>query len=74
MVAKEFNVKQEEAILKANRGRGQTNIPRLVAMYLCQNIGRYRLTVIADLFGLARYATVSTNISKLKILMEENKV
>ena len=28
---------------------------------------------IEKLFALARYATVSTNISRLKILMEEDK-
>ncbi len=61
------------SILKATRGRGQENIPRWVAMYLCQEMGGYRLAEIAKFFGLARYATVSTTISRLKVRMKEDK-
>ncbi len=42
-------------------------------MYICQEVGGYRLTEIAKYFGLARYATVSTTISRLKVLMEADK-
>jgi hypothetical protein len=40
-------------------------------MYICQETGGYKLADIAKYFGLARYATVSTTISRLKIWMEE---
>ncbi len=49
----------EDSILKATRGRGQKNIPRWVAMYICQETGGYKFAEIAKYFGLARYATVS---------------
>ncbi len=71
-VAEKFEA-TEDSILKATRGRGQKNIPRWVAMYICQEKGGYKLAEIAKYFGLARYATVSTTISRLKIWMEEDK-
>lgn len=73
-VAKYYKVEPEK-ILQAQRGRGAPNIPRWVAMYLCQEVSDYRLNMIAEAFGLSRYATVSTTIAKLKRLrMEDSKV
>jgi len=71
-VAEKFEA-TEDSILKATRGRGQRNIPRWVAMYICQERGGYKLAEIAKYFGLVRYATVSTTISLLKVWMEEDK-
>lgn len=42
-------------------------------MYLCQELGDYRLTEIAKAFGLSRYATVSTTIAKLKQAVKQDK-
>jgi hypothetical protein len=64
-VADAFKV-TPKSILKAARGPGSKNIPRWVAMYLCQEAGGITLQVIAEHFGLQRYGTVSTTIGKLK--------
>jgi putative transposase len=54
------------SIVQAARGPGSKNVPRWVAMYLCQEAGGITLQVIAAHFGLQRYGTVSTTIGKLK--------
>jgi len=64
-VAKEFKV-SEESIYKAARGPGSKNVPRWVAMYLCQELSAVTLQSIAKLFKLKRYGTVSTTVGKLK--------
>ncbi len=53
-------------------GRGGKNLARWAAMYVCQELGEHRLKAIAKAFKLRRYATVSTTISKLKKLMQED--
>ncbi|MDY6981945.1 MAG: helix-turn-helix domain-containing protein [Pseudomonadota bacterium] len=65
LVAETFDV-TPKSILQAARGPGSKNIPRWVAMYLCQEAGGITLQVIAQHFGLQRYGTVSTTIGKLK--------
>lgn len=64
-VADTFNV-SDSSILRAARGPGSKNVPRWVAMYLCQEAGGITLRKIAQQFGLQRYGTVSTTIGKLK--------
>ena len=64
-VAKEFKV-SETSIYKAARGPGSKNVPRWVAMYLCQELSAVTLQSIAKLFKLKRYGTVSTTVGKLK--------
>jgi len=64
-VADTFNV-SGTSILHAARGPGSKNVPRWVAMYLCQEDGGITLQKIAQQFGLQRYGTVSTTIGKLK--------
>lgn len=70
-VADTFNV-SGTSILKAARGPGTKNVPRWVAMYLCQEAGGITLQKIATQFGLQRYGTVSTTIGKLKDEFVEN--
>lgn len=65
VVARTFQV-SDHSILRAARGPGTKNVPRWVAMYLCQEVGGVTLQKIADQFGLQRYGTVSTTIGKLK--------
>jgi REP element-mobilizing transposase RayT len=65
LVADSFEV-TGKSIVQAARGPGSKNIPRWVAMYLCQEAGGITLQVIAQHFGLQRYGTVSTTIGKLK--------
>lgn len=64
-VADTFQV-TDHSILRAARGPGTKNVPRWVAMYLCQEVGGVTLQNIANEFGLQRYGTVSTTIGKLK--------
>lgn len=64
-VAETFQV-SDHSILRAARGPGTKNVPRWVAMYLCQEVGGVTLQEIANEFGLQRYGTVSTTIGKLK--------
>ncbi len=64
-VAKQFKV-SEASIYKASRGPGSKNVPRWVAMYLCQELSAVTLQSIAKLFKLKRYGTVSTTVGKLK--------
>jgi putative transposase len=71
-VAKEFKV-SEASIYKAARGPGSKNVPRWVAMYLCQELSAVTLQSIAKLFKLKRYGTVSTTVGKLKKEFGEDK-
>ena len=64
-VAAQFKV-SEESIYQAARGPGSKNVPRWVAMYLCQELSASTLQSIAKLFKLKRYGTVSTTVGKLK--------
>jgi len=64
-VAKQFKV-TEKSIYQAARGPGSKNVPRWVAMYLCQELSAVTLQDIAKLFKLKRYGTVSTTVGKLK--------
>ena len=70
-VARQFSV-SPVSIVQAARGPGSKNIPRWVAMYLCQEVGAVTLQVIASRFGLKRYGTVSTTIGKLKAELPGN--
>lgn len=65
-VAKQFKV-SESSIYKAARGPGSKNVPRWVAMYLCQELSAVTLQSIAKLFKLKRYGTVSTTVGKLRV-------
>lgn len=64
-VARQFRV-TEKSIYQAARGPGSKNLPRWIAMYLCQEVSGVTLQEIARRFGLKRYGTVSTTIGKLK--------
>lgn len=70
-VAKHYKV-SEHSIYNAARGPGSKNVPRWVAMYLCQELSAVTLQAIAKLFKLKRYGTVSTTVGKLKKEFEEN--
>ena len=70
-VAKQFRV-SEASIYKAARGPGSKNLPRWVAMYLCQELSAVTLQSIAKLFKLQRYGTVSTTVGKLKAEFTED--
>lgn len=66
-VAQIFNV-STQSILQSERGK--KNIPRWVAMYLCQEIGDHKLIDIAHQFGLNRTGSIPATIAKSKVLLE----
>lgn len=71
-VARAFGV-SEKSIYQAARGPGSKNLPRWLAMHLCQELAAVTLQEIAELFCLQRYGTVSTTVGKLKKEMQENR-
>lgn len=70
-VAKYFKV-TERSIYQAARGPGSKNVPRWVAMHLCQELSAATLQDIASRFGLKRYGTVSTTVGKLRQESQDN--
>jgi len=63
----------KQSIYQARRGRGNPNIPRWIAMKLCQDYSGQTLEKIGRLFGVGNYCTVSQSISRLKRLANEDK-
>jgi len=70
-VAKAFKVTRE-SILTSQRGRVPNNIPRWVAMYLSQELGGKKLSVIAKTFGLKRTGSIPTTVAKLQVRMKKD--
>jgi chromosomal replication initiation ATPase DnaA len=64
---------QRGDIYKVKEGRGQSNQPRKIAMYIAQHIGGHRLTDIAHAFGLSHYGGVSYANYMLKAEMKEDR-
>jgi len=71
-VADEYQLSIKE-ICVARRGSGVNNIPRWIAMKLCQEVGGAKLADIAKLFNVGHYSTVSQTIGRLNVLMQENE-
>ncbi len=71
-VSKLFGV-DVNSILIGRRGVNSNNLPRWVAMYLCRDIGGYKLSQIASHFGLKRIGSISNTIAKLKSRMERDR-
>ena len=61
-------------ITKGTRGRHGRNIPRSIAMKLCQIHSGQTLPVIAKHFNVKHYSTVSVTIARLNRLLEADKV
>jgi len=59
-------------IKRAKRGKGNRNIPRWIAMKLCQEVGSAKLTEIAVFFNIGHYATVSQTIGRLNRLIDDS--
>ncbi len=64
-----FDVLPSE-ICSSVRGRGRRNLPRAVAMYLCQSVAGKKLDKIASEFGVGHYATVSVTIRRLRATLD----
>ncbi len=67
-----FAVNQSK-VLKRQAGRQQRNLPRKLAMFLCQQRCDAKLTEIRDLFGVGHIGSVSNAIFEVKKLLEADK-
>ena len=67
-VANSYNLSVKDVCV-AKRGNGVKNIPRWIAMKLCQEVGGAKLTEIAKVFNVGHYSTVSQTIGRLNLLM-----
>ena len=65
--------KSKSEIVKRQSGRQQRNIPRKLAMYLCQTVSDASLEQIKEYFGVGHVGTVSHAIQEVKSLLEEDK-
>lgn len=64
-IAKLYQVSPKE-VTTPRPGRGNRHYPRLIAMYLCQHVGRMSLNEMAELFRVGHYASISNAIGQLK--------
>ena len=62
-----------EVLLKSTRGRGVLTPARSLAMYLCQEKAELTLAEIANVFGLASYASAGATIRNLRKRIDEDK-
>ena len=60
--------------MRSKRGRGVSNYPRRVAMYLAQRVGDYKLREISEYFGLNHYGSVGSEMSTMKEQLVKDKV
>ena len=56
----------------AKRGKGSKNLPRWIAMKLCQEVSGAKLIEIATVFNVGHYSTVSQTIGRLNNLLNED--
>ena len=70
-VANHYQI-SEQSLVKTKRGQGARNIPRWIAMKLCQECGEAKLTDIAKAFHVGHYSTVSKTIGRLNRLVSED--
>ncbi|MFT5609673.1 MAG: hypothetical protein ACI9WC_000562 [Arenicella sp.] len=71
-VAVYFDMKIE-FLTKSAKGRGASNTPRKVAMYVAKQLGDHRLSDIAEYFGLLHYGGVSSAISDISSRLRDEK-
>ncbi len=70
-VAMAFECKSRD-IRHSRRGGWQLNLPRWIAMKLCQDLSGQNLGKIAAYFNVGHYSTVSQTIRRLNELMDED--
>jgi len=72
-VAEQFGI-TPESIRKTTRGQGARNVPRWIAMKLCQERGGAKLREIAEQFHVGHYSTVSQTIGRLNRLLDDDEI
>ncbi len=71
VVAKVCNV-SVSYLINRHMGRQSANFERKLAMYVCFQIGQYRLSEIAHHFGLSRADSVSAALHHVRICLKED--
>jgi len=71
-VAEYYNI-SVIALSFAKRGKGQHNLPRWIAMKLCQDVGGAKLTDIAIIFKVGHYSTISQTIGRLNKMLQDDR-
>ncbi|MGB5279383.1 MAG: helix-turn-helix domain-containing protein, partial [Gammaproteobacteria bacterium] len=71
-VAHYYGVSTDQ-ITMATRGRGPKNIPRWIAMKLCQDYSGKTLNEIAVHFNVSHYCTVSQTIGRLNRILKAGR-
>ncbi|SEA24885.1 transposase [Alkalimonas amylolytica] len=61
-----------QSLLKAKRGIKSKNLPRWIAMKLCQDLSGERLPAIAKYFNVDHYSTVSRTVRRLNDELDMN--
>lgn len=59
-------------ILISKRGRGNQQLGRTVAMYLCRHIGQHSIKDIAEHFGVGHESAVSVRLARFKTFLEHH--
>ena len=59
-------------IIISKRGRGNQQLGRTIAMYLCRHIGQYSIKDIAEHFGVGHESAVSVRLARFKDFLEYN--
>jgi hypothetical protein len=70
-VAKVYQV-SENTIVRPQQGRQHRNLPRKVAMYICQRACDMSLQAIAEVFGVTHIGSVSNALSEMKRLLADD--
>ena len=68
-VTKDFKI-PESSLFKSKRG--QTNLPRLVAVSLMRELSGFKLSQIADIFKFNSYKTVAMSSYRIKIALSKD--
>ncbi len=64
--------KKAADIMISKRGRGNKQLGRTVAMYLCRHVGHYSIKDIAKTFGVTHESAVSVRLARFKTYLQNN--
>ena len=57
-------------ILESRRGRGNKQLGRTVAMYLCRHVGHFEIKEIAQKFNVSHFSTVTVRLKRFQSTVE----
>jgi putative transposase len=59
-------------IVESRRGRGNQQLGRTVAMYLCRHVGHFEIKDIAKVFNVSHFSTVTVRLKRFQSVLDEN--